>query len=831
MKTYLRWVNRALAVMCVAAAALVLFVAGRGISRDADIHALSDNWLISGERAELPVRLKKGELELSRELTLSETAEGVIYFATNYQRVRAFLNGEALPVEGLNGDSVFGVTNDLPWSVISLPEGARGELTIKLNGEGSKLRAEVYAAYSGDESDIRLKLLGDALPMLVVALTLGIMGLVLCVFGCSNLWRGTMEAFSRLMLLALFSLLSAAWIATDTSVQGAFYIGSEAYFLTNLFSYMLMPLPFLLLVRGEGAVGRRAINISAGLVIIEIVINATLMVLGGYRLYNALTLSHVVLSLAIGFALLQCVFDNMRDHSPGARRALISLSVLGLTGLGAIIQFYIAPSSDNTLLFRFGIMAFIALLGVDAIRGSADMRARAAHYERLRVSEEEYRIAAEQSAKMIFRYDIGARTLHSQPSAAAEFAIPETLKNVPANSSMRDSISPDTLADYIRFYEGIITGHDSGSGAIKLKRADGQWRWYHADFSSIKSKSGAPFHAIISMQDVTELREKEMAYEKWRQDYDALPRASIKYYEYNISNDTFDREEGELFPAIDPGVPRTLSAMAMHIAENYVALEDFRKFLDFYSRERLLARYYSGERVESLLFRARRAQGDSFWTRATAQLIPDPYSNDVKGFILLQDVDAEIKAAQESETRKNYDFLTMLLNRGAFIERIEALLEETSDSRHAILMIDVDLFKQINDLLGHHMGDRALRYIADKLRALLGEDALIGRIGGDEFVACVSDIGADNAEIGQKMCDICAALKTAGGAEMNISGSIGVSIFPDDARTFEQLYQNADKALYRAKREGRSQFRFYSKEIDAHAPGVFGTPIDSGGGI
>ena len=159
------------------------------------------------------------------------------------------------------------------------------------------------------------------------------------------------------------------------------------------------------------------------------------------------------------------------------------------------------------------------------------------------------------------------------------------------------------------------------------------------------------------------------------------------------------------------------------------------------------------------------------------------------------------------------DSLTQLPNRTMLLEHLDAALKRAHRERHVVglFFVDIDHFKTINDSLGHHVGDEALRQLADRLRRSLRESDTLARLSGDEFVAIVEvRRRADLLGVAEKLQQ---QLKTAfaiSGRELFITASIGISSYPTDGADPQTLLRNADRAMYRAKAEGRDSYRFYA---------------------
>jgi diguanylate cyclase (GGDEF)-like protein/PAS domain S-box-containing protein len=187
---------------------------------------------------------------------------------------------------------------------------------------------------------------------------------------------------------------------------------------------------------------------------------------------------------------------------------------------------------------------------------------------------------------------------------------------------------------------------------------------------------------------------------------------------------------------------------------------------------------------------------------------------------------SDISARKESEERlhflANHDPLTGLPNRAMFQERVEHSLRIAQ--RHlkqiAVLFIDLDRFKIINDTLGHHAGDQLLQEAAERLRECLRDTDTIARQGGDEFVVLLEDFGKDEqylVGVARKILGALAKPFMLMGQELSISASIGISIYPRDGHDIHALLKNADIAMYRAKEQGKNTFQFYASESNVHS--------------
>lgn len=177
-------------------------------------------------------------------------------------------------------------------------------------------------------------------------------------------------------------------------------------------------------------------------------------------------------------------------------------------------------------------------------------------------------------------------------------------------------------------------------------------------------------------------------------------------------------------------------------------------------------------------------------------------------------IESEVNQRTADLYRKaNYDSLTHLPNRGYFHDILDKLVQGATekDTIFSLLFLDLDGFKQVNDTLGHHIGDELLRYVSGRLVSSVRDGDIVSRLGGDEFVILLSDVSSrEDIEV------ICNRIVTEisrpywfDGVEVLTSTSIGVSQFPQDSKLSSELIEQADEALYVAKSKGKKTFRFY----------------------
>ncbi|MEY2655173.1 MAG: hypothetical protein RLZZ524_2201 [Pseudomonadota bacterium] len=224
-------------------------------------------------------------------------------------------------------------------------------------------------------------------------------------------------------------------------------------------------------------------------------------------------------------------------------------------------------------------------------------------------------------------------------------------------------------------------------------------------------------------------------------------------------------------------------------------------------------------------------KGEIWNRRKDGELLPELLSisavHDITGAVShYVGVFADISLMKDSEARleflAHHDPLTRLPNRLMFNQQIEQALHQAQREhrRLAVLLLDLDRFKDINDSYGHLAGDELLQHVAQRLTGRLRQSDTLARLGGDEFALLMHDLRHDDDAArlaGELLAALSQPWRSSDGVEVNVGVSIGICIYPDHGQTSQALLQGADAALYRAKGDGRGVYRYYADEMTQSA--------------
>jgi diguanylate cyclase (GGDEF)-like protein/PAS domain S-box-containing protein len=214
-----------------------------------------------------------------------------------------------------------------------------------------------------------------------------------------------------------------------------------------------------------------------------------------------------------------------------------------------------------------------------------------------------------------------------------------------------------------------------------------------------------------------------------------------------------------------------------------------------------------------------RRDGEEFALESRVAIIHDQDGNAVGAVVAFRDVSAARVASLEMSRVAQHDVLTNLPNRALFNDRLSQAisLAERQSKQLAVLFVDLDQFKRINDSLGHSVGDRLLRSVARRLVACVRRTDTVSRLGGDEFLILLSQIehSEDAAITARKILRAVAAPHVIDSKSLDVNVSIGGSTYPADAQNAETLVSYADVAMYEAKQQGRNSYQFFRTDMRA----------------
>ena len=423
---------------------------------------------------------------------------------------------------------------------------------------------------------------------------------------------------------------------------------------------------------------------------------------------------------------------------------------------------------------------------------------------RQRLSEQRLKLATEAAGVGIWEFNLADRRYHWEPAMFVLFGLDPRLAN-DRNDNWRQLVLPGELERIKVATRGAIEQHHPFVLTFQIRRGDGQIRFLRNRAAFFDDGSDAPSRLIGTTEDVTERR--------------------IREADLRIAATAFEANESMFITDAHAVILRVNCAFT-HLC-GYEAAEAVGHTPRLLRSGRHDAAFYATLRAD--LKRDGAWQGEIWNRRKDGQVFPAWLSitavcneeGAVTHYVCTH-ADITLRKAAEEEIMHLafYDPLTRLPNRRLLHDRLRqaVVLAKRNNSRLALLFIDLDKFKPVNDAFGHRAGDDLLQAVAKRLQACVRESDTVARLGGDEFVVLLATIETTQDVVGvaEKVhAVLMQPFILPEGQTVSISSSSGIAIYPEHGRDEAELLSHADEAMYQAKTDGRDRFGLFAPSPDA----------------
>ncbi|MGH8086543.1 MAG: EAL domain-containing protein [Lysobacter sp.] len=464
------------------------------------------------------------------------------------------------------------------------------------------------------------------------------------------------------------------------------------------------------------------------------------------------------------------------------------------------------PFWRHPLAIAAAVIAGLLLLSMFGWRWHLNRRREQGWFRQIREREERLKLALWASGEQFWDYDLATREMHRMRVPEPSGARPEISveSHVTHDHIIHDEDLPhvlETMRQHLRGEIGLFMSEHR-----TRNNSDEGWHWVRARGRVVgRGTDGRALRVAGTARDITASRsaerERRISSEVLRSMAEAVA--------------VFDRDF--MFVSVNPAFTRMTGYGDIEVIGRSTGLLDsVQHHPDFYRRMREELQRdgrWSGEIWQQ------RKDGNEFLCWLQASAVADSNGQRDHYVAVLSDITDQKRAEQELRYLANYDTLTNLPNRTLLSERLSRaiLRARGTDRRVAVLFLDLDRFKDINDSLGHAAGDRILRAAAHRLQQTVGADHTVARLGGDEFTAILEDLddGAQAEAVARELITAFEApLDFDERHNVVISPSIGISLYPDHAQGPTDLLKHADTAMYQAKAIGRRAFMRYTESMD-----------------
>lgn len=345
----------------------------------------------------------------------------------------------------------------------------------------------------------------------------------------------------------------------------------------------------------------------------------------------------------------------------------------------------------------------------------------------------------------------------------------------------------------------------------RIKTANGDIRWVSERGTGILNPQGQVEALEGFIQDITERKYSEQAVHEAEQRYRSI-------FENTVEGIFQTSIEGQYLSA-NPALARIYGySSAQELIENLNNIGQ-QLYVDPHKREEFSELMRTHERINNFESRVYRRNGSIIWISENARAVRDLAGNLLYYEGTVEDITERKNYSDLIEYRATHDDLTGLPNRTLLKDRLQQAISnaDRSKSQLAVVFVDLDQFKDVNDSMGHHAGDLLLVAMAERLKSCVRESDTVARPSGDEFVLLLSNLSGIEAlsQTLQRILTATAEPCSIEQREFIVTCSLGISMFPNDGSDSETLLKNADTAMYKAKQSGKNNFQFFTPELNA----------------
>ena len=422
----------------------------------------------------------------------------------------------------------------------------------------------------------------------------------------------------------------------------------------------------------------------------------------------------------------------------------------------------------------------------------------------LRLNEERLDLALQSTQEGLWDADLIGGRVHYSPRWKQILGYgPDQLSDSP--QEWRSRLHPDDHDRILKWIAGQMAGEPVGQAPrCRLRHRDGRYIWVESHLRVLRNAGGQAVRLVGTIDDVSERVEAEDGLRQAAAVFENTNEAIVVIgtdHRIRVVNPAFTEITGYTAEEAIGRNPREILGSGRHD----------KAFFD----ERLATLKRSGEWKGEVW--ERHKDGHLFPVWQNVSVIRDDAGNIQRYVAVLTDISALKSSEQRLHELAHTDALTGLPNRLLLMANLEQALvrAERHRQRVALMFLDLDHFKGINDTLGHDAGDALLREVARRLRECIRAEDTVARLGGDEFTVVLEEVDQPGAFTGpaDKIIEALARPMTLEGRTISTSTSIGISLYPDHATSTADLMKAADVAMYQAKQAGRGTYRLYTPEM------------------
>lgn len=405
---------------------------------------------------------------------------------------------------------------------------------------------------------------------------------------------------------------------------------------------------------------------------------------------------------------------------------------------------------------------------------------------------------------IIYHIDVKTRTLYHNIQTPVGEKIGTSIENYIEVLEKEKIIHPDDIEGYIKYLKEWYynDAHDNTEFKVRVALIEGEYKSYVVRGKKIYDINGELTNAIGVMVNVENEIKLQREFAKTQQFFTAMQELTEDIlFHIDIKTKTFTHKHRNTIdvPLVIPNY------VDVFVESGYIYADDVESYRDY--TDNIFAGKNNDYEVRALV-----SENTFEWFKIKCKYLYDESDKPVEIFGKMENIQNQ----KNLELKSSQCLMTKVFNKVSFEEKVSSIIEDSDDGcKHALIFIDLDDFKGINDNLGHAYGDELLITVANRLKAVVRNYDLVGRLGGDEFAVFLNGIADEDITLLRSNLILEELQKhfEYQNVQNDIKASLGVAMFPNHGKTCKELLEKSDLALYKSKGKGKNVVSFYNEEL------------------
>lgn len=371
-------------------------------------------------------------------------------------------------------------------------------------------------------------------------------------------------------------------------------------------------------------------------------------------------------------------------------------------------------------------------------------------------------------------------------------------------------VHPHFVDSFRDVFTNVQKNGDMSPKEFLIRTKKGNYEWFNLTARQISEKERDAHTVIVQIESADQQRALELKYMRKTDFYEAMLSETVAYAEVDV-------ESGHLTKA--GGLWKQYETECLKNTEDFVWVfqkygdllvseEDKEQYKHYLNIDYMKKMYEKGIATQKYSFR-RYVERELRWMQLVIHVFQDRYSENMYALLYLKDIDAEKKRELAQEYAAKRDPLTNVYNRSVFEREVTDYMEKDQYSEGALLILDIDDFKMVNDKFGHLKGDETLKLLTSVLKSTFRSEDIVGRLGGDEFLVFVKGVSRRDI-LDRRMKELFEKLEL--NQDIPMTCSVGISLIRTKNFQYEEEVKKADAALYMSKKKGKNQYSYYMEQ-------------------